>query len=324
TSAVAGTSAVSKDYKDSDFPDLLHLPFPDQSDVLNHFVGESGSRAFETNLTHPFHRHPLTLVDTPSCNNDITTTPTSSRITTSSIHDSMKMVEVVCNACIRPITNLPFYKCTASDDGCNFVLHAWCTRLPADVKMMDDSHTFNFKLLLQVPKCMGVFECGCEPCKFIIHSDCALLWPDTISHKYDKHQLTLRYFPVENYSGDYFCEVCEEEFNPNGAFYHCDKCVQSMHPACCVPIPQKETTYTPPFYIHRGVAQFDNVKFGKKFMVNGHPHDVSLCRGVRSDGECAKCDEHLQDKLILKCLQCMFAIDIFCALKYVYSPKPIV
>ncbi|GKE39309.1 zinc finger, PHD-type containing protein [Tanacetum coccineum] len=122
-----GTSAVSKNYKDNDYPDLLHLPFPDQSDVLNHFVGKSGSRAFETNLTHPFHRHPLTLVDTPSCNNDITTTPTSSRITTSSIHDSMKMVEVVCNACIRPITNLPFYKCTSSDDGCNFVLHASCT-----------------------------------------------------------------------------------------------------------------------------------------------------------------------------------------------------
>nr|GEY04413.1 RNA-directed DNA polymerase, eukaryota, reverse transcriptase zinc-binding domain protein [Tanacetum cinerariifolium] len=40
-------------------------------------------------------------------------------------------------------------------------------------------------------------------------------WPDTVSHKYDKHQLTLRYFPIENYNGDYFCEVCEEEFNPN-------------------------------------------------------------------------------------------------------------
>ncbi|GJZ28528.1 zinc finger, PHD-type containing protein [Tanacetum coccineum] len=118
-----------------------------------------------------------------------------------------------------------------------------------------------------------------------------------------------RYFPVENYSGDYFCEVCEEEFNPNGAFYHCDQCVQSMHPACCVPILQKETKYTH-FYPDIGVAQFDNVKFGKKFMVNGHPHVVSLCRGVESDGECAKCGEHLQYKLILKCLQCKFSIDI--------------
>ncbi|GKE87889.1 zinc finger, PHD-type containing protein, partial [Tanacetum coccineum] len=250
--------------------------------------------------------------------------------------------------------------------------------------MGSDSLAYNFKLLPQVPKFMGVFQCQfcdlhcngfvynltqsyprseynldvhcaltplfithkshpnhillldkreqslekycrlclsdaktqlvytCEPCEFTIHTQCALLWPDTVSHKYDKHQLTLRYFPVENYSGDYFCEVCEEEFNPNGAFYHCDQCVQSMHPACCVPILQKETTYTH-FYPDIGVAQFDNVKFGDRFMVNGHRHFVSLCRGVESDGECAKCRKHLQDKLILKCLQCKFAIDIDCA-----------
>ncbi|GKF02811.1 zinc finger, PHD-type containing protein, partial [Tanacetum coccineum] len=268
-----------------------------------------------------------------------------------------------------------------SDDGCNFVLHACYTRLPAKFKSLELSWRYNLKLLPQVPKYMGVFQCdicellcngfvynvttsdsrteynldvhcaltppfithkshpnhillldkreqslekycrlclsdaktqlvyNCKPCKFTIHSKCALWWPDIVSHKYDKHQLTLRYFPVENYSGDYFCEVCEEEFNPNGAFYHCDQCVQSMHPACCVPILQKETKYTH-FYPDIGVAQFDNVKFGKKFMVNGHPHVVSLCRGVESDGECAKCGEHLQYKLILKCLQCKFSIDI--------------
>ncbi|GJX30160.1 zinc finger, PHD-type containing protein [Tanacetum coccineum] len=392
---LVGTSAVSKNYQDSKYPDLLHLPFPDQSDVLNHFVGESGSRAFETNLLHPFHRHPLTLVDTPSCNNDITTTPSSSRITTSSIHDSMKMVEVVCNACIRPITNLPFYKCTASDDGCNFVLHASCTRLPAKVMNMHYTSTCNFTLSPQFRTDVGVFTCdrcylicngfvyrhqfdgrvrdldfdvhcaltppyithkshpnhllelrkpklssekycrlclsdadkqivySCEPCKFTIHSECALLWPDTVSHKYDKHRLTLRYFPVENYNGDYFCEVCEEEFNPNGAFYHCDQCIYSMHPACCVPVLQKETKYTP-FYPHIGVAQFDNVKFGDIFMVKSHPHVVSFCRGVESDGECAKCRKHLQDKLILKCLQCKFAIHVDCLRWYDILRKPIV
>ncbi|GKC81509.1 zinc finger, PHD-type containing protein [Tanacetum coccineum] len=373
-----GTSAISKIYSNSEYPDLLHLPFPDQTDALNHFHGESESRAFETNLSHPFHRHPLTLVDTPSCNNDITTTPSSSRITTSSIHDSMKMVELVCNACIRPITNIPFYKCTASDDGCDFVLHAWCTRLPTKVKTMYYSHTYNFKLLPQAPYFVGLFRCyfcdllcngfvyeasecalhidvhcaltqmyithkshpnhllrkakpgsekycrlclsdakkqtlyTCELCKFSIHSKCALWWPDTVSHKYDKHRLTLRYFPVENYNGDYFCEVCEEEFDPNGAFYHCDQCVQSMHPACCVSVPQKETQYTR-FNPDVGVAQFDNIKFGDIYKFKSHPHVVSLCRGVESDGKCAYCGGHSQDRLILKCLQCKFAIDIDCA-----------
>ncbi|GKD33185.1 zinc finger, PHD-type containing protein [Tanacetum coccineum] len=193
---------VSEDKLYDDIPDLVHLPFPDETHMLKHFYGESGSRPFETNLTHPFHEHPLILVDTPCCNNDITTTLTSSRITTSSSHDSMKMVEVLCNACIRRITNMPFYKCTV---------------------------------------------------------------------EYDKHPMTLRYFPVENYNGDYFCEVCEEEFNPNGAFYHCDQCVQSMHPACCVSILQKEPI---PFYPDRDYD--DEFKFGKIKMVKRHPHPLSF------------------------------------------------
>ncbi|PWA50096.1 zinc finger, PHD-type, DC1 [Artemisia annua] len=333
------------------YPDVLHLPFPDQTSVLKHFYnGESGSRAFETNLTHPLHRHPLTLVG-----NDITKTPTSSKIKASSSHDSMKMVEVLCNACIRPITNMSFYKCTASDEGCNFVLHAWCTRLPTEVTIYlhynYKKHTL--KLLPQFPRdSLGLFYCDfcelacngfvysgivkgyyfttdvhcgtqpfyeCSTCKFYLHPKCALLWPDTIRHKFDKHHpMTLRYFPVENYSGDYFCEVCEEEFNPNAAFYHCDQCVYSMHPACCV------STETFPFFLDRGVDQHDNVKFGDMFMVTSHPHAVSFCRGVESDGECSKCGVHLQDKFILKCSHCKFAIDRECVKKYDYSPKPIV
>ncbi|PWA81672.1 protein kinase C-like, phorbol ester/diacylglycerol-binding domain, DC1 [Artemisia annua] len=387
-----GTSTVSKNYRDSDYPDLLHLPFPDQTSqtkVLKHlFYGESGSRAFETNLTHPFHQHPLTLVDTPCCNNDITTTPTSSRITTSSSHDSMKMVEVVCNACIRPITNMPFYKCTASDEGCNFVLHVWCTRLPTEVKMTARSR---LKLLPPGPFAisgmgLGLFRCrccqltcngfvysdndkysnsryeidvycgvtpehithkshpnhllrklkpsskmycrlclsdaktqssfyGCGICNFYLHAKCALLWPDTIRHKYDKHPMTLRYFPVENYNGDYFCEVCEEEFNPNAAFYHCDQCVQSIHRPCVEFIFQEATTWTP-FLLDRGVDKFQNVKFGGIFTFKGHPHPLSLFRGTESDGDCTLCGDHLQNYyFILKCLQCKFAIDKKCCRK---------
>ncbi|GJT64673.1 zinc finger, PHD-type containing protein [Tanacetum coccineum] len=225
---------VSEDKLYDDIPDLVHLPFPDETHMLKHFYGESGSRPFETNLTHPFHEHPLILVDTPCCNNDITTTLTSSRITTSSSHDSMKMVEVLCNACIRRITNMPFYKCTV---------------------------------------------------------------------EYDKHPMTLRYFPVENYNGDYFCEVCEEEFNPNGAFYHCDQCVQSMHPACCVSILQKEPI---PFYPDRDYD--DEFKFGKIKMVKRHPHPLSFLPWNFEGRSCAECFRRSKDGFILNCLRCKFAI----------------
>ncbi|GKB33397.1 zinc finger, PHD-type containing protein [Tanacetum coccineum] len=204
-----GTSAALKYYGDRLIPDLVHLPFPDETDMLKHFYGESGSRPFETNLTHPFHQHPLTLVDTPWCNNDITTTPDCITHTSHPNHLLGKDVPTskeYCRLCLSDAKKQIFYTCFT--------------------------------------------------CKFHIHVKCALLWPDTISHKYDKHPMTLRYFPVENYNGDYFCEVCEEEFNPNGAFYHCDQCVQSMHPACCVSILQKEQT---PFFPDTRNDQHDNV-----------------------------------------------------------------
>ncbi|PWA63393.1 B-box-type zinc finger, Zinc finger, PHD-type, DC1 [Artemisia annua] len=384
-----GTSKPLKNYKDDDYPDLLHLPFLDQTSqtkVLKHlFYGESGSRAFETNLTHPFHQHPLTLVGTPCCNNDITTTPTSSRIITSSSHDSMKMVQVLCDACIRPITNMPFYKCTASDEGCNFVLHVWCTRLPTEVKMDTRRGIRTLKLLPAIPfATLGLFRSlccmsicngfvysdedkysrrsyeadvscgvtpefithkshpnhllrklkssiemycrlclsdaktqlfyGCENCKFYLHPMCALFWPDTIRHKYDKHPMTLRYFPVENYNGDYFCEVCEEEFNPNAAFYHCDQCVQSIHRPCVEFIFQEARTWAP-FLFDRGVDQFESVK-SRIFTFKGHPHPLSVFRGPDSDGDCTLCGSKLQDYwIILKCLQCKFEIDKMCCRK---------
>ncbi|XP_076940000.1 uncharacterized protein LOC143609008 [Bidens hawaiensis] len=74
------------------------------------------------------------------------------------------------------------------------------------------------------------FSCGV--CNFHLHRECAFSFPKTIRHRYDKHPMTLTYSPVENHEGDYFCEVCEEELNPNACFYHCHKCGQSIHSAC--------------------------------------------------------------------------------------------
>lgn len=72
----------------------------------------------------------------------------------------------------------------------------------------------------------------CDICDFHLHPECALLLPETIRHKYDKHPLTLSYSPIEDHEGDYFCEVCEEELDHNSFFYHCRDCVQSIHSAC--------------------------------------------------------------------------------------------
>ncbi|KAJ0673848.1 putative chromatin regulator PHD family [Helianthus annuus] len=241
-------------------------------------------------ITHKSHKHPLVLVD--SQRNNITRE---------------------CDGCDSPIIAMPFYKCT---NGCNFVLHEWCTRLPAELKgQLSQLRRYNQHIYLQhtiilmhkvevpyeMPTCCVcyhscrrfAYHCGwcdnyihvwcalaptcithkshpyhlfrrlhdktldkdycrlclsdfryprdtsytCILCDFHLHMECALLLPETTRHKYDKHPMTLCYSPVEDHIGDYFCEVCEEEINPNGAFYHCHECLQSMHTACAPLIP---------------------------------------------------------------------------------------
>ncbi|KAL8242848.1 hypothetical protein R6Q59_013150 [Mikania micrantha] len=86
---------------------------------------------------------------------------------------------------------------------------------------------------------------SCKRCNFNLHLGwCALLLPETIRHKYDKHPMTLCYTPAKNHEGDYFCEVCEELINPNASFYHCHECDQSLHTECAPLIPQTKA------YIH--------------------------------------------------------------------------
>nr|GEY53182.1 DC1, C1-like, zinc finger, RING/FYVE/PHD-type [Tanacetum cinerariifolium] len=129
-----GMGKLLKNFKDDDYPHLVHLPFPDQTmNLIKHlFSKEIGSGRSETNearQTHICHQHPLILVDT--------TEPTTSTL---SCHNPMKKVELICNGCLRPIMDSPFYTCADENEHhCNFALHAWCTRLPSEIKDYPDN-----------------------------------------------------------------------------------------------------------------------------------------------------------------------------------------
>ncbi|KAJ0488042.1 putative chromatin regulator PHD family [Helianthus annuus] len=165
---------------------------------------------------------------------------------------------------------------------------------------------------------------SCKACSFHLHLGCAFLLRERIRHKYDKHPWTLTYSPVENHEGDYFCEVCEEELNPNACFYHCHECLQSMHTSCAPLIPQK----TPNIMHGSTWEEFsidENIKYGSiksKF----HPHPLSLFRFPETQdvedslGRCPECFRFPGHELILKCLQCRFYIHYGCAGR-IYSNK---
>ncbi|KAJ0491750.1 putative chromatin regulator PHD family [Helianthus annuus] len=352
-----------------DDSNVLHLPFTDQTyNMISDFLFK---KTIAMSLTHNSHKHPLIHVDTP----------TSSRITPLSFHDLMNKNEALCNGCLRPITDdMAFYKCTLNDQVCNFVLHDWCTRLPAELngyrghpkhtllllpkarhnvlgafvcntcdgfcngfvyaceecsyyvdvicallpkKIIHKSHPNH--PLSRVEKRLGKDRCrmclrdfvhdkevslSCETCKFHLHPECAISLPQAITHKYDKHPMTLTYSPAENYGGDYFCEVCEEELNPNACFYHCDKCEQSMH-STCAPLLPKSNTFIYDYGLSvTSVSGLVNIKFGSIHETQDHEHPLLLMQGTESDGDCTKCHDRLNGFFILKCLECKFAIHI--------------
>nr|XP_043638628.1 uncharacterized protein LOC122609747 [Erigeron canadensis] len=375
-----------KNYKDSDHPNLLHLPFPDESyNMLKHlFFKEIGYgtslTTSESNLRN-FHQHPLILVHTSECN-DISKPSSSRTNNVVSCHNPMKKIELLCNGCVRPITSMPYYKCANDNENCDFVLHEWCTRFPIELKNYPN-HPHTLKFHPKVPNnSFSIFNCDvcglwgngfaysclrcnyhidvkcgfipekitheahpnhvlsrvqkknhypnncrlclkgsywdpfsflCHTCNVFIHVNCALLLPREIRHKCDKHPLSLSYFPVENYKGEYYCEVCEEEFDPQRCFYHCYKCDQSIHASCAPIISEFERAR------YEGIYRFINIKFGGIHKIKGHPHPLLFAQGIKSDGRCAECGYRLEYEIILRCPQCNFAINVNCCLKFIGS-----
>ncbi|GJU76432.1 zinc finger, PHD-type containing protein [Tanacetum coccineum] len=191
----AGIGKTIKKFKNADHPDLLKLPFPDQTySILKHcFSKEAGPRTGETsvrNLNHISHQHVLRLVSTQSHDSK---GATSSSVSSVSCHDPMKRIELLCNGCVRPIMDVPFYKC--ENQCCDFVLHEWCTRLPAELPNYPAHPQHTLFFVSKVPhNLFGIFCCrncasycngfayGCTECDYYIDVNCGFI-PEEITHE---------------------------------------------------------------------------------------------------------------------------------------------
>ncbi|KAJ9548217.1 hypothetical protein OSB04_020760 [Centaurea solstitialis] len=366
-----GLGKTIKNFDDANYPDLLHFPLPNQTDSLLKRMFLKQMTSPKTTLKHWSHQHPLILVDD---------TKSKAELMISCLHNPMKKIELLCNGCLRPIKNMPFYKCTTNE--CDFVLHEWCTRLPDQVSNHPGHPQHALHLLPNAPnKFYGVFKCvvcrlpcngfvyscvdceyhidvncafipdkilhnahpnhliwrvqsrqsrlrscrsclddflgyfdengfsySCPTCEFDLHPECALFLPQTIRHRFDKHPMELSYFPIENHKSLYFCEVCEEEFDPEYWFYHCYDCVQSIHSTCSPVILdcRRVAPYSP------RISEFLNIKFGGIHNIEDHSHPVSFDQGIESDGDCDRCSSSLWYEMIFKCLQCKYVIHFQC------------
>ncbi|GJR18224.1 DC1, C1-like, zinc finger, RING/FYVE/PHD-type containing protein [Tanacetum coccineum] len=247
-----------------------------------------------------------------------------------SLHNPMKRVKLLCDGCVRPSIQC-FLRC--SKECSNFVFHEWCARLRPELKVyLFHEHTLVLRQSCSLFCCevcglpCNGFAYSCDSCEYCIdfhymtyysygNEDvvdllCAWYLPKTIRHKYDKHPLKLSSSPVENHKGQYVCEVCEEDLNPEKWFYHCSDCDQSIHSACSTLILKSEQGANSSD--DELVYKFINMKFGGVHDIEDHEHSLSFVAGTTSDGNCTKCGLKLHFKFILKCLQCKFAIHSYC------------
>ncbi|KAJ9548218.1 hypothetical protein OSB04_020761 [Centaurea solstitialis] len=233
-----GFGKTIKNFEDADYPDLLYFPLPDQRDsLLKHIFSKQMESPPITNLQHRSHQHPLILID-----HDDTK---SKALISAFLHNPMKKIELLCNGCLRPITDMPFYKCV---NECDFVLHEWCTRLPYQV--LDHPGHPQHPLLL-LPNAshynpLGVFRCdvcnlhcngfvySCVDCRFDVDVNCAFI-PDKIVHEAHPNHLIWR---VQSRSNEKCCRSCLRGFHKNGFSYSCPTCEFHLHPRCALFLPQ--------------------------------------------------------------------------------------
>ncbi|KAJ0491754.1 putative chromatin regulator PHD family [Helianthus annuus] len=185
-------------------------------------------------------RVPTELKGHPSCRYDERSYLQHTIIFMPEVHERPAPCSVCYYSCYRFA-----YRCVT----CDCYIHVWCALAPTFITHKSHPyhlfHRLHDKWLNKgyCRVCLSDFtdpretSYTCMLCDFHLHMECALLLPETTRHRYDKHPMTLCYSPVEDHIGDYFCEVCEEEINPNGAFYHCHECLQSMHTACAPLVP---------------------------------------------------------------------------------------
>ncbi|KAK7859070.1 hypothetical protein CFP56_008657 [Quercus suber] len=95
----------------------------------------------------------------------------------------------------------------------------------------------------------------CFSCEFALDYKCATL-SQTTRYKQHEHSFTLSY-TIEHDFGEYYCNICEEERNPNHWFYFCVDCTYPAHPKCIL-------------------EKYPNFKFGGAYTFGCHQHPLTF------------------------------------------------
>nr|XP_043638163.1 uncharacterized protein LOC122609171 [Erigeron canadensis] len=243
---------TSKNFEDKDHPNLLRLPFIDESDnLLKHsFFNQKDHQLIpdETNkdgkimLNHASHQHPLILLDT-------NTSQLIAADKSLSLHDPMKRNQLLCDGCVRPIMTVPFYRCSRSSQlECGFVLHKWCADLPSRLHDHPDhpKHTLDLMMPHVREKFYGVFDCaicwlpsngfayGCTTCAYYVDINCAFI-PEEITHEAHPNHILSR-IDTKTVVYSRYCNACNRKMDYGWGF-GCRSCDFCVHTKCAFLLP---------------------------------------------------------------------------------------
>ena len=128
-----------------------------------------------------------------------------------------------------------------NDNEIDFVLDVDCASLKPSVKYKGHKHLLTFlEKIYDDPECevcktsyRDASYLRCVECDFNVHFLCVPL-PCTIKHKCHIDPLHLRDYFVEDDSGEYYCDACEESRDPGECVYHCAGCGNYVAHLKCV------------------------------------------------------------------------------------------
>ncbi|XP_059629574.1 uncharacterized protein LOC132272440, partial [Cornus florida] len=177
-------------------------------------------------INHPFHPHPLVLIDTSS--------------------------HFQCQACKCSVLGFR-YSC----NNCDFEMDVTCASLTNfPLKFQVHQHplayfndnssrfvTFTKKEKANSVTCStctnftGFPFFRCVPCDFSIKLCCLSILPHTFKHSNHRHSLILTYSHIKDNSDDdddseYYCDVCEELRELRESTYYCKDCHYVAHTSC--------------------------------------------------------------------------------------------
>ncbi|XP_039047310.1 uncharacterized protein LOC120187737 [Hibiscus syriacus] len=187
------------------------------------------------------------------------------------------------------------FHCQYMGSGFSYRVNAfWCFCLRCAVVphsftyQADEPHFlfFDHKYEMKCNACseyvMSTFKYRCKDCTFALDSRCVTI-PRVAWHKSDRHSLTLAYQDPDDYPLRRYCDICEEERDPQKWFYHCEICDNAMHIECVF-------------------GKYPFINGGSKYAYKGHPHPLAFVRKIYYYPECVRCREPCQD-LALECVE---------------------